>query len=113
METVSIRKETTAKVAGYMLGFGIAAMTTLKLKGIKPTGDETMNGFVDTLEKYLKSITSIEDIGIIVNNYYFMGIHIEDYEYSFFINDEGEMEEVASNGDEFLKKIGAYFGFKQ
>ena len=109
METVSIRKETAAKAAAYMLGSGIIGMTALKSKGIKPTGDENMIEFVDTLEKYLKSITLIEDIGIIVNNYYFMGIHIEDYEFSFFINDEGEMEEVASNVDAFLEKIG----FKQ
>ena len=109
METVSIRKETAAKVTAYMLGFGIAGMTTLKHKGIKPTDEENTKGFVDTLEKYLKSITLIEDVKIIVTNYYFMGIHIEDYEYSFFINDEGEMENVASNGDAFLEKIG----FKQ
>ena len=113
METVSIRKETAAKVAAYMLGSGIVGMTTLKHKGIKPTGDEDMLEFVDTLGKYLRSITSIEDIDIIINNYYFMGIHIESYEYSFFINDEGEMEEIESSGDEFLEKIGAYFGFKQ
>ena len=106
METVSIRKETAAKAVAYMLGSGIVGMTTLKHKGIKPTGDENMLEFVDTLGKYLKSITLIEDIEIIVNNDYFMGIHIEDYEFSFFINDEGEMEEIASNGDEFLKKIG-------
>ena len=68
-----------------------------------------MKEFVDTLEKYLKSITLIEDIEIIVNNDYFMGIHIEDYEYSFIINNKGEMVEVASNGDAFLEKIG----FKQ
>ena len=109
METVSIRKETAAKVAAYMLGSGIVGMTTLKHKGVKPTGDEDMIEFVDTLGKYLKSITLIDDIDIIVTNYYFMGIHIEDYEYSFYINDNGEMEEIASNGDEFLKKIG----FKQ
>ena len=109
METVSIRKETAAKAVAYMLGSGIMGMVALKSKGMKPTGDENMIEFVDTLEKYLKSITLIEDIEIIVTNYYFMGIHIEDYEYSFFINDEGEMEEVASNGDAFLEKIG----FKQ
>jgi hypothetical protein len=109
METVSIRKETAAKVAAYMLGSGIMGMTTLKSKGMKPTDDENMKEFVDTLEKYLKSITSIADIEIIVNNDYFMGIHIEDYEYSFIINNKGEMEEVASNGDAFLEKIG----FKQ
>lgn len=109
METVSIRKEIAAKAAAYMLGSGIMGMTALKSKGIKPTGDETMIEFVDTLEKYLKSITSIEDIEIIVNNDYFMGIHIEDYEYSVIINNEGEVVEVASNGDAFLEKIG----FKQ
>ena len=34
-----------------------------------------------------------------------MGIHIEDYEFSFFINDEGEMEEIASNVDAFIDRI--------
>jgi hypothetical protein len=106
METVSIRKETAAKVAAYMLGSGIVGMTTLKHKGIKPTDDENMKEFVGTLEKYLKSITSIEDIEIIVNNDYFMGIHIEDYEYSFIINNEGEVEKVASDVYAFLEKIG-------
>ena len=109
METVSIIKETAAKVAAYMLGSGIVGMTKLKQRGIKPTGDEDMIEFVDTLKKYLKSITSIEDIDIIVTNYYFMGIHVGDYEYSFYINDEGEMEEIASNGDAFLERLG----FKQ
>ena len=110
METgVIVNLETAAKAAVYMLGSGMVGMITLKHKGIKPTDDENMKEFVDTLEKYLKSITLIEDIEIIVNNDYFMGIHIEDYEYSFIINNEGEMVEVASNGDAFLEKIG----FKQ
>ena len=106
METVSIKKETAAKVAAYMLGSGIVGMTKLKQRGIKPTGDEDMLEFVDTLGKYLKAITLTEKIDIIVTNYYFMGIHIEDYEYSFIINNEGEVVEVASNGDAFLEKIG-------
>ena len=106
METVSIRKETAAKAVAYILGSGIIGMTALKSKGIKPTGDENMIEFVDTLEKYLKSITLIEDIEIIVNNDYFMGIHIEDYEYSFMVNNKGEMVEVASSGDAFLEKSG-------
>ena len=101
---VLVNPETAAKVAAYMLGSGIVGMITLKHKGIKPTGDEGMIEFIDTLEKYLKGITSIEDIKIIVTNYYFMGIHIEDYEYSFYINDEGEVEEIASNVDAFLDR---------
>ena len=106
METgVIVNPETAAKAATYMLGFVIVVMTTLKHKGIKPTDDENMLEFVDTLEKYLKSITSIENIEIIVNNDYFMSIHIEDYEYSFIINNKGEMVEVASSGDAFLEKI--------
>ena len=103
---VIVNPETAAKVAAYMLGSGITAMTTLKHKGIKPTGDENMIEFVDTLEKYLKSITSIEDIEIVINNYYFMGVHVGDYEYAFIINNEGEVVEVASNADAFLEKIG-------
>lgn len=107
METgVIVNLETAAKVATYMLGFGIMAMTTLKQRGMKPTDDENMKEFVDTLEKYLKSITLIEDIEIIVNNDYFMGVHIEDYEYSFIINNEGEAEGVTSNAYAFLEKIG-------
>ena len=106
---VIVNPETAAKVAVDMLGSGIVEMAALKLKGMKPTDDETMKEFVDTLGKYLKSITLIDDIEIIVNNDYFMGIHIEDYEYAFIINNKGEMVEVASNGDAFLEKIG----FKQ
>ncbi len=110
METgVIVNLETAAKAAVYMLGTGIMGMTTLKHNGMKPTDDEGIKEFVDTLERYLKSITSKEDIEVIVNNDYFMGIHIEDYEYSFIINNKGEMVEVASNVDAFLQKIG----FKQ
>ena len=106
METnVTVNLETAAKAVVYMLGSGIMGMITLKSKGMMPAGDSGMREFTGTLVKYLTDITGKEDIEVIVNNDYFMSIHIEDYEYSFMINNKGEMKEIVSTGDIFLEQI--------
>ena len=110
METgVIINQEIAAKMAMHALGAGILGLKNLKANYIKPSESEYIKEFTSILGLYLKSITKKDDVEVIVNDDYFMSIHIEDYEYSFMVNRNGEVVEVASNGDAFLEKIG----FKQ
>ena len=111
MKTVSIRKETAITMVGYMLGVAVIGLSTVKQNGVDPRVDVDINGFVNTLESYLKEITGENDIQVSVDVDYYMSISLHTgYEYAFKINNNMLVEEHLSNSVTLFEKLSEIIG---
>ena len=111
MKTVSIRKETAMTMVGYMLGVAVIGLSTVKQNGVDPRVDVDINGFVNTLESYLKEITGENDIQVSVDVDYYMSISLHTgYVYAFKIGSDMRVEEHLSNSVTLFEKLSEIIG---
>ena len=107
MKTVNVTIDVKAasEMVGYTVGMMMCTLASLSARGIVPSNEPNLPQFKETLTRYLKGITGVEDIEVVINNDYFMSIHIEEYEYSYMIDSHGQVKEISSTMDILIEKI--------